>query len=740
MSGFELSPYQIEIIDFIANGARGTGCGNLLVQAYAGCSKTSTIMESLNYIPKDKSVLLTCFNKRIANELQSKAPKHVEACTMNSLGFKVMRNFVQESTGHRVELNSSKTIAIVKEMINKGDEDYKGFEYMIGKLCENAKNHALIPKDSEFGHRTVLEDTEENWKELMDKYGISSKIQTKVTGIIEKSYSMLSKSERSDKYDELLRQYTNMVIRGSREALCKGIKNIAVIDFTDQLYLPFVYGISCGDYDYVFVDEAQDLNPIQHEMLPLCMDENSRLIAVGDRKQAIYQFRGSMSDSMDTLNRRFNCEEKILPLSYRCPEVVLKEAQVFVPDIKPALKLKGHVEDLGMYEMEMFKAGDMVLCRFNAPLVTIAYDLLIAHVPFEIRGRDFIGDLISMIMGFEVKTIEELHRNLEAWKFNQIDKKLKENPDANVSSIEDRYEAMILFLAKGGFKYVGQAVKKLKELQAKCRNTSEESGGGVILSTVHQAKGLEAKTVYFVNVAQLPCKYAKTEEEMEAERNIAYVGVTRSQENLFYIATATEALLNMIEEELEEKGECTLKSDNELLKKVLDDKRRYGLGFALKDFILDAKGVSSVTSNVVNPLKGTEDEQEQEFMKKQLELAEGMKGVEQHEVEGHWRAIDGVGKDQHGNRNQKGRTWVREHERGDKLPEVKDFLRIKKVDGEHYKEASLKMRPVAGGIINIGNADEVIEGITARIEEKHGFDIDPITGEILDDNDDDYGY
>lgn len=743
--GFPLSDYQIDIIDFIANEPE-SGSRNLLVQAFAGCSKTTTIMEALNYIPKSKSVLLTCFNKRIANELQELAPKHVVACTMNSLGYKMLRDYVQsegdENGGRYINMNGGKIVQIVKQMIATGDEEFKGYEWMISKLCESAKNHGLIPKDSKFGHKTVMADTQEEWFELMDRFGVATKIQAKVTGIITRSYAGLSAKEKANKTEELLRQTKNMVVRGSREALCKNIEILSTVDFTDQLYLPFVYGIQYGEVDYIFVDEAQDLNPIQHEMLTLCIGPESRMIGVGDRKQAIYQFRGSMSDSMDKLLERFNCIEKTLPLSYRCPKEVIKEAQVFVPEIQNALNHEGNVEDKGMYDMADFNAGDMVLCRFNAPLMTIAYDLLSAHIPFEIRGKDFIGDLISMVMGFEVKTIEELYTNLEAWKFAQVDKKLKEDPDANVSSVEDKYEALMEFLRRGNFKYVGSAVKKLKELQEKCRGNNDGVGGGVILSTVHQSKGLEAETVYFVNVGQLPCKYAKTDEEMEAEMNIAYVGVTRSKKNLFYIATAVEALLNKIDAEIEEHGECTLKENDELLQQVLNDKRKYGLGFALQDFLLEGAQASGYQKKSdpfggpIDPMGKTDDEGKQELIDKTIAMTE-RNGMPEHEVDGHWRKIPSTatGKDAKGNRNQKGRTWVNEHSRGEDLPEPKDFINIKRAESDlPYKEATV--RTVSSGVIHRGNVDEVVAKITEGIAEKHGIEPDP----FYDGDYDDEGY
>jgi len=61
MSKFEPSPYQKAIFDFVA-----TGTGSAVIEAVAGSGKTTTIVESLNLIPKTKQVLFLAFNKAIA--------------------------------------------------------------------------------------------------------------------------------------------------------------------------------------------------------------------------------------------------------------------------------------------------------------------------------------------------------------------------------------------------------------------------------------------------------------------------------------------------------------------------------------------------------------------------------------------------------------------------------------------------------------------------------------------------
>jgi superfamily I DNA/RNA helicase len=132
-------------------------------------------------------------------------------------------------------------------------------------------------------------------------------------------------------------------------------------------------------YDVVFVDEAQDFNQAQRMLILRCLDENARCVIVGDPNQAIYGFRGASSSSMDLfakLLEKTNREIKTFPLSltWRCPSSVVAEANRFVEDFhcKDDADEGKVVVDSALNPAK----GDMVLCRYNAPLVTAFYKLI----------------------------------------------------------------------------------------------------------------------------------------------------------------------------------------------------------------------------------------------------------------------------------------------------------------------------------------------------------------------------
>ena len=97
LNGFPITKEQKAIIEHINDPNKGC----LKVQAYAGCSKTTTIMEAIRYLPESKPTLLTCFNKEIADELKKKAPKWVKASTLNSIGHGAIFSFVKYR-GHQL--------------------------------------------------------------------------------------------------------------------------------------------------------------------------------------------------------------------------------------------------------------------------------------------------------------------------------------------------------------------------------------------------------------------------------------------------------------------------------------------------------------------------------------------------------------------------------------------------------------------------------------------------------------
>ena len=80
-----------------------------------------------------------------------------------------------------------------------------------------------------------------------------------------------------------------------QEVFTKSIQNQDVLDFDDMLYFAVHYADDYPKYDMIYVDEAQDLSPIQIHLLEKL---KGRVIAVGDPHQAIYAFRGADADAV----------------------------------------------------------------------------------------------------------------------------------------------------------------------------------------------------------------------------------------------------------------------------------------------------------------------------------------------------------------------------------------------------------------------------------------------------------
>ena len=91
------------------------------------------------------------------------------------------------------------------------------------------------------------------------------------------------------------------------------------MDFTDMIFLPIKFGVAVKQYDFVFIDECQDLNSCQRELMQKAIKPNTgRFVAVGDPAQAIYGFAGADSDSFKKLCNIPNTIQLPLSVCYRC--------------------------------------------------------------------------------------------------------------------------------------------------------------------------------------------------------------------------------------------------------------------------------------------------------------------------------------------------------------------------------------------------------------------------------------
>ena len=450
---------------------------DVIVNAGAGTGKTFTIVEGANRASEARKGFL-CFNKSIQTQLQERLPEGVEAKTFHALGMKAVR----DSVG-RIKVNNWKVKNIIDGILGR---DY--FAQPLVKLISLVK-----------GSMIDCTDNKEIYK-LIDEYNIEFKTpREEVMGV--------------DLVCQILDE-------------CK--KQTNEIDFDDMIWLPLVNNYPLPQFDILFVDEAQDFNEMQRQLVLACT-ENGRCIIVGDKNQAIYGFRGADSGSMaifeNQLKARGNTVNSFgLTLTWRCPKSVVAEANRYVKDFN----CLDTAED-GQVHVNAYlnpQKGDMVLCRYNAPLVSAFYDLITQGKSAYILGRDMHKGLVNY-----VKKITK-HNNMSSEEFMNLltidfrvnhAKLIDADKQNQANTLSDKFECVKIFASKADT--VGGIIAEIERL------FNSKTKGDIQLSTVHKAKGLEADNVFILATERMPHPKASN---MQEERNICYVAITRAKKNLYY--------------------------------------------------------------------------------------------------------------------------------------------------------------------------------------------------------------
>jgi len=304
-----------------------------------------------------------------------------------------------------------------------------------------------------------------------------------------------------------------------------------VIDGSDMIFLPVRNGWLRPMYDEVIVDEAQDMTTAQLEIALGVMKPTGRMAVVGDNRQAIFGFRGADSNSLDRLKQELNADELGLTRTYRCGKVIVERAQGFVPDLEAdENNPDGEIVEVNTSKIvDMAGPGDFILSRINAPIVSIAMQLLRRGKRTRILGRDIGKGLVALVRKLRANSVPDFHRKVEAWakkEHERLEAQIEEAKPGRKATIQSKMEGitdqadMLISLAEDATG-MDQIISRIEDLFSK-----DETGvdGLVTCSSVHKAKGLEANRVF---VLQDTMRSWNIEEQ-----NIEYVAITRAKQTL----------------------------------------------------------------------------------------------------------------------------------------------------------------------------------------------------------------
>jgi DNA helicase-2/ATP-dependent DNA helicase PcrA len=495
------SPYQLDIFDFIEHGE-----GNAVVEAVAGSGKTFTLVRGLNYIPKSAKAIYLAFNKHIVGALRQRQqageiPSEIQVKTVHALGLSNLVEYFQVADSHSF---------IEKRKMDILMDDRETFPTLdvrrslpIEQRMQNMARRHLVAQIVSLCKNTMVDALRESMNfsalyDLVEHYGI----------------------DMADFGDEELELVYVLLHRCAEQ--------VEVIDFDDMAWLPVQLGIPLEKFDFIMVDEAQDLNAVQIEFILRSLAPEGRVIAVGDRHQSLYGFRGADTEAIPRLIEMLHARVLPLSITYRCPRSHVELAQQLVPEIEARPNApEGLVAFISEAQVvQLARPKDMIICRINGPLVPLAYQLIAKGIKATVRGREIGKGLIEMIERFEAKNLVELTVGLTEYLQRESLRLSTAEKWEQLQTLQDRVMTITAVMAEC------DTVASLVEHIDKLFSDEVE---GVVCSSIHGAKGLEAKRVFLLRPDLLPHPYAKKGWQKVQELNAEYVAKTRSLNELLIV-------------------------------------------------------------------------------------------------------------------------------------------------------------------------------------------------------------
>lgn len=467
------SLYQKAIFEFVQNGS-----GNAVIEAVPGSGKSTTLVEALNYIPHHlyEYTVFLAFNNKIVDDLRSKVPKGVTCSTFHSFCFKVLRSL---NPSIKIDRKGEKMTKIILSLVGHSEEDSE-LRYLLAQTVSLAK--AYLAHDSA------------SVQAVMDKHDINS--------------------SRID--------FPELVVKALNIAAIQ----CNIVDFDDMIWFISRFNIALPSYAFVMIDEAQDSHPGRIDVCRRLLSPITRMFAVGDKNQVIFQFCGSCEDSMDQLRSIMNAKSFPLTVSYRCSRLIVAEARKYVSGIEASpMAHNGTVERV--HPDQMIKEachGDFIISRVNAPLVSLSFALLSKGKRANVHGRD-LGKMLSyMIKLSNAETVDGLLQYVYNWANDQYEKISKRNGDPTY--VTDRVSCIESLC------YNAESIKDVKARIKTLFADADKTCPGddkIICTSAHRSKGLEKNRVWLL------VQTFKPEKSVE-ESNLMYVAITRAKYHLFLVS------------------------------------------------------------------------------------------------------------------------------------------------------------------------------------------------------------
>ena len=364
----------------------------------------------------------------------------------------------------------------------------------------------------------------------------------------------LKKTDLRDEYNRSNLEEEWNIVKYVDTSLREYKKRMRLYDFTDMLQM-FVDQSDqfCPHFELTFLDEAQDLSPLQWDIAHALDRKSTRMYCAGDDDQAIYRWAGADVDHFinlpggsETLSKSYRVPRQVHGLAEK---IVRRITRRFPKEYKPREE-PGNVARIDtINSLDMSQGSWLILSQAQYQLNPVYQDLKSSGYLFTIRGHRSISEKISDA----VNGWEQLRRGNEVtgkvarkiYSFMSTQDRVKRGFKKLTGLADDEFVNLDTLIVNFGLLATkdmiwSEAMDKMPDtdrayITAMLR-TGEKFNGvpRITASTIHGSKGGEAdNVVLFTDLS------AAADNEMAVNpddmHRVFYVGVTRTKQNLFIV-------------------------------------------------------------------------------------------------------------------------------------------------------------------------------------------------------------
>ncbi|MEG9248853.1 ATP-dependent DNA helicase UvrD2 [Arthrobacter sp. Soc17.1.1.1] len=553
MTGILLEDSILEGLDDEQRTVASTLTGPLCVLAGAGTGKTRAITHRIAYgvhtgVYKPQQVLAVTFTARAAAEMRTRlrdlGAGGVQARTFHAAALRQLQYFWPQAVGGPLP-------ALV---------DHKA-----QLIAESARRLRLTTD------RAAIRDVaaEIEWAKVSmltpDGYAAAAAGRAEPAGMDLVSVSRIFSAYEDLKIDRNLIDFEDVLLT-----------TVAILEEDEK-----VAATVRAQYRHFVVDEYQDVSPLQQRLLDLWLGERRELCVVGDASQTIYSFTGATSRHLLDFTKRYEGAQVVrLVRDYRSTPQVVRAANtllaargedadrravgttwsapleliaqraagpepVFTECSDDEAEAAECARRIGALLNQGVKASEIaILYRTNGQSEAYEQALASAGIGYQLRGGERF---------FQRREVRDALLQLRAAARTQGDADVPQQvrdvlaslgytsvAPQNSGAVREKWESLaaLVGLADELNRVRGAEAFTLQlfvaELEERAASQHAPTVQGVTLASLHSAKGLEWDAVFLVGLSEglMPISFADTQEAIDEERRLLYVGITRARIHL----------------------------------------------------------------------------------------------------------------------------------------------------------------------------------------------------------------